>query len=93
MKEKDVGQELTQFIRQLVQDEVKKILNNKVEYSTKGRVININQDGTVDVYIIESDINVYRLKNETGHTLEINNYVKVYYTQNNYNNGYIGYKF
>ena len=92
MEEKDLGQELIQLIRQLVQDEIKNQLKDKVEYSAKGRVTNVNAD-TVDVYILEGDCTVKNLRNESGYSLVVGDYVKVYYTQHNYANGYVGYKF
>ena len=92
MEEKDLGQELIQLIRQLIKDEVKRQLGNKVEYSAKGQIVASN-DGKFDVYIIEGDCTVKNLRNESGRTLGVKDYVKVYYTQNNYANGYIGYKF
>ena len=92
LKEKDLGQELIQLIRQLIKDEVKQQLGNKIECTAKGKIVGLSED-SYTVYIIESDCTVTGLKNETGRALSIGNYVKVYYTNNNYSNGYIGYKF
>lgn len=91
MTEKDAGQELIQVIRQIVKEEVYKIINQKVECSTKAQIVKMNTDKTVNVYIFEIDKTINNIPNKSNEDLLDGDIVKLYY-QNNYVNGYIGCK-
>lgn len=80
----DVNKELLDAMRIIARQEVEK---NKRDITKTGKIIEINNDGTVTV---EIDGRTYgKIPNYNGTTLDINNIVKVTYPQGQASNMYI----
>lgn len=93
MSNRAIGEDLVGLIKQIVREEVNKIIAEKTEQYAKARVVTVRDDGYYDVYVVESDKEVQKLENKTNKDLQVDDYVKIYYSQGNYANGYIGYKY
>lgn len=91
--EKLIGEELIGLIRQIIREEINNILPQKVESIAKAQVVRNLGNGYCDVRIIETSKIISNLLNKTGLTLANGDFVKIYYSHNNYADGYIGYKY